>query len=115
MAHGAGLAAIWPHWAEYVLDENPTRFAQFAVNVLDVPNNFRSAKETAIEGIAAMKQFYHSIGMPTSIQELIGRKATEEEMQLMADKCSIGKTSTVGNLKKLAYNDILKIYQLANR
>ena len=115
VAHGAGLAAIWPHWAEYALDENPTRFAQFAVNVLDVPNNFRSAKETAIEGIAAMKQFYHSIGMPTSIQELIGRKATEEEMQLMADKCSIEKTSTVGNLKKLAYSDILKIYQLANR
>ena len=27
IAHGAGLAAIWPYWAEYVLSENPTRFA----------------------------------------------------------------------------------------
>ena len=115
VAHGAGLAAIWPHWAEYVLDENPTRFAQFAVNVMGVASTFRSAKNTAQEGINAMRQFYHSIGMPTSIPELIGRQATEKEMQLMADKCTIGKTSSVGNLKKLMYNDVLTIYQMANK
>lgn len=115
VAHGAGLAAIWPHWAEYVLSENPTRFAQFAVNVLKIANNFRSAEETAREGIEAMKVFYKNIGMPTSISELLGRRATDDEIREMADKCSLGKTSTVGHLKVLSYDDIVTIYNMANR
>ena len=115
VAHGAGLAALWPHWATYVLDENPTRFAQFAVNVMGVANDFRHPRETAVEGIRAMCRFYHEIGMPTSIPELIGRKATDEEIDQMAAKCTLNKTITVGQLKPLAYDDIVRIYQLANQ
>lgn len=115
VAHGAGLAAIWPHWAEYVLSENPTRFTQFAVNVLKIANNFRSAEETAREGIEAMKVFYKNIGMPTSIPELLGRRVTDDEIREMADKCTLGKTSTIGHLKVLSYDDIVTIYNMANR
>lgn len=114
VAHGAGLAAIWSHWAKYTLNENPTRFAQFAVNVLGVTNDFKSAEKTALAGIEAMTEFYHKIGMPTSIPELIGRKATEEEIRTMAEKCSLGKTSTVGHLKVLTYDDMVAIYTIAN-
>ena len=113
--HGAGLAAIWPHWAEYVLAENPTRFAQFAVNVLGVPNDFKSAERTARAGIAAMVDFYHRIGMPANLPELIGRPATEEEIAEMAFKATHGKKITLGSLKKLAYDDVVAIYRMANR
>ena len=112
--HGAGLAAIWPHWAEYVLSENPTRFAQFAVNVLGVPNDFKCPKRTARAGIAAMVDFYHRIGMPANLPELIGRPATEEEIAEMAFKATHGKTITLGNLKKLGYDDVVAIYRMAN-
>ena len=112
--HGAGLAAIWPHWAEYVLSENPTRFAQFAVNVLGVPNDFKCPKRTARAGIAAMVDFYHRIGMPANLPELIGRPATEEEIVEMAFKATHGKTITLGNLKKLGYDDVVAIYRMAN-
>lgn len=115
VAHGAGLAAIWPHWATYTMDENISRFARFAVNVMGVSNDFKSQKNTAIAGIDAMKAFYRSIGMPTSIPELIGRKATDDEIKTMAEKCSLGKSVAVGHLKELRYDDILAIYQLANR
>ncbi len=47
VAHGAGLSAIWPHWAEYILTEATTRFAQFAVNVMGVTNDFHSPETTA--------------------------------------------------------------------
>lgn len=114
VAHGAGLAAIWPHWAKYTIMENPARFAQFAVNVMGVSNNFKSAENTALEGIEVMKEFYHKIGMPTSIPELIGRKASEEEIRIMAEKCSLGRTSTVGHLKELDYDDMVAIYKIAN-
>ena len=113
--HGAGLAAIWPHWAEYVLSENPTRFARFAVNVLGVANDFKSPERTARAGIAAMVDFYHRIGMPANLPELIGRPATEEEIAEMAFKATHGKTITLGNLKKLGYDDVVAIYRMANR
>ena len=40
VAHGAGLAAVWGSWARYVYKEKPERFAQFAVNVMGVTNDF---------------------------------------------------------------------------
>ncbi|MBQ9660789.1 MAG: iron-containing alcohol dehydrogenase [Bacteroidales bacterium] len=115
VTHGAGLAAIWPHWAEYVLAENPTRFAQFAVNVAGVPNDFKSPERTARAGIAAMVDFYHRIGMPASLPELIGRPATEEEMAEMAFKATRGRSVTLGKLKVLDYDDVVAIYRKANR
>ena len=44
VTHGAGLAAIWPSWARYVMHENLRRFVRFAVNVMDVPNDFTDPK-----------------------------------------------------------------------
>ena len=58
IAHGAGLAAIWGSWARYVLKQNPCRFAQLAVNVLNVPYSFGNDEKTALEGIAAMEDFF---------------------------------------------------------
>ena len=57
IAHGAGLAAIWGSWARYVLKQNPCRFAQLAVNVLNVPYSFGNDEKTALEGIAPWKTF----------------------------------------------------------
>ena len=113
VSHGAGLAALWGSWARYVLSENPTRFARFAVNVLGVTNNFNDTNETALAGIAKMEEFYHSIGMPTNIHELIGRDITDTEIEEMADKCSNYGKGTVGCLKTLAREDMVKIYKMA--
>ncbi|MBQ0022698.1 MAG: iron-containing alcohol dehydrogenase [Prevotellaceae bacterium] len=113
VSHGAGLAALWGSWARYVLAENPTRFARFAVNVLGVTNNFKDTNETALAGIKKMEDFYRSIGMPISIHELIGREITDAEIEEMADKCSNYGASTVGCLKVLSREDMVKIYQMA--
>jgi len=115
VAHGAGLASVWGSWARYVYKLRPSRFARFAVNVLDVPNTFRSDEETALEGIKAMERFYHAIGMPTSIPELIGRPATDEEMRKMANICSGGDSHPVGNFMKLTEADVYEIYKGANK
>mgnify|MGYP001155722069 FL=1 len=62
-----------------------------------------------------MKTFYKTIGMPTSIPEPPGRKTTDYEICEMAEKCSLGKTSTTGRLKVLSYEDMITIYNMANR
>ena len=113
VTHGAGLAAIWPSWARYVMHENLSRFVRFAVNVMDVPNDFTDPEGTALRGIEAMECFYHAIGMPINIRELIGRDITDEEIHEMTRKCSRDFTSTCGCLKVLKAEDMEAIYQMA--
>ena len=113
VTHGAGLAAIWPSWARYVMQENVSRFVRFAVNVMDVPNDFTDPVGTALKGIEAMERFYHAIGMPINIKELIGRDITDEEIKEMTRKCSRDYQRTCGYLKVLKAEDMQAIYQMA--
>ena len=113
VTHGAGLAAVWPSWARYVMHENLSRFVRFAVNVMDVPNDFSDPEGTALKGIEAIERFYHAIGMPINIKELIGRDITDAEIKEMARKCSRNYTSTCGALKVLEAKDMEAIYNMA--
>lgn len=114
VTHGAGLAAIWGSWARYVMDKHLNRFAQFAVNVMGVTNDFTDTRTTALKGIEATEQFFRSIGMPISIPELIGRQATDEEIETMVYKCSRGGKITVGAMEVLKSEDMKAVYCLAN-
>lgn len=113
VAHGAGLAALWGSWARYVFRENVSRFVRFAVNVMGVPNDFSDQEGTALAGIGAMERFYRDLSMPVFIRELVGREITDAEISLMAEKCSLGGTVTVGNFKKLDRQDMEAIYRMA--
>ena len=112
VAHGAGLAAVWGSWARYVYKEKPERFAQFAVNVMGVTNDFSNPEKTALEGIRRMEEFYHAIGMPTSIHEL-GVDLTEKQIQELAYKCSFMEKRTIGQFKVLDRQDMENIYRMA--
>ena len=113
VTHGAGLAAVWPSWARYVMHENLSRFVRFAVNVMDVPNDFSNPEATALKGIEAMERFYHAIGMPINIKELIGKEISDEEIKEMVRKCSRDYQRTCGCLKVLQAADMETIYKMA--
>lgn len=113
VTHGAGLAAVWPSWARYVLHEDVPRFVRFAVNVMGVTNDYTDPEGTALKGIEAMERFYHAIGMPINIHELIGREITDDEISEMVRKCSYGGTKTTGAFKVLAAKDMEAIYKMA--
>ena len=113
VTHGAGLAALWPSWARYVMKKHVSRFVQFAVNVMGVENDFSHPEETAEKGIRAMEDWYRKIGMPTSIRELIGREVTDEEISVMVDKCSRGGTVTLGAIEVLDSAAMRRIYEMA--
>ena len=113
VTHGAGLAALWPSWARYVKDKHISRFAQFAVNVMGVANDFAHPDETAEKGIRAIEEFYHKIGMPINIHELLGREITDAEIDIMVDKCSRGGTLTLGGIEILKADDMRAIYNMA--
>ena len=113
VSHGAGLAAVWGSWARYTCHQNMSRFARFAVNVMGVKQNFKSLEETAEAGILAMEQFFHSIGMPTSIKELIDKDITDAQIEEMADKCCEYGRRTIGGLVQLNRADMVAIYKMA--
>lgn len=112
VAHGAGLAAVWGSWARYVYKANVARFAQFAVNVLGVPNDFSNQEKTALAGIEAMEAYYKSIDMPISIKEL-GVELNDDQIKELAYKCSFQNTRTVGGVKALNTEDMIEIYKMA--
>jgi hypothetical protein len=114
VTHGAGLAAIWGSWARYVMDKHLNRFAKFAVNVMGVTNDFTDAKATALKGVEAIERFFHAIGMPTSIPELIDRQATDEEIETLVEKCSRGGKMNIGAMEVLTPKDMTAVYRLAN-
>ena len=113
VTHGSGLAAVWPSWARYVYKVNVSRFVRFAVNVMDVPNDFTDPEGTALRGIEAMERFYHSIGLPVNIHELIGRDITDDEIREMVRKCSRDGSLTQGGFKVLHPEDMEAIYRMA--
>jgi len=115
VTHGAGLAALWGSWARYVMNRHLNRFVQFAVNVMGVPNDFTKPLATAMKGIMAIERFFHDIGMPTNIPELIGREATGEEIRKMVDKCSRGGKLNIGAMEVLKPKDMAAIYEMANK
>lgn len=114
VTHGAGLAALWGSWARFVMPRHVSRFVQFAVNVMGVTNDYAQPEQTALKGIEAIERFYRDIEMPTSIPELIGRKATDEEIAEMVSKCSRGGTITLGAIEVLDAHDMETIYRMAN-
>ena len=113
VTHGAGLAALWPSWARYVKGRHLNRFVQFAVNVMGITNDFSHPDETAEKGICALEDWFRKIGMPTNIHELLGRKITADEIDILVDKCSRGGTITVGAMEVLDAKAMRDIYEMA--
>jgi alcohol dehydrogenase YqhD (iron-dependent ADH family) len=113
VTHGAGLAAMWGSWARFVMPKHVSRFVQYAINVMGVTNDLTDPEGTALRGIEATERFFHAIGMPTSIHELLGRKVTDDEIALMVQKCSRGGTITLGSIEKIGPKEMETIYRMA--
>ncbi|MGB4414671.1 MAG: iron-containing alcohol dehydrogenase [Paludibacter sp.] len=109
VAHGAGLAVMFPAWMKYVMHHDIQRFAQFAVRVWGCEMDFQNPENTARQGIEKMEQFFASIGMPVRFSEL-GAKA--EDIPVLVKTMGLGK-NTLGSFVKLTEEDVRKIYELA--
>lgn len=109
VTHGAGLAVIFPAWLTYAAATKPEKIAQFAQRVFDVePTGDLHAM--AAEGIARLKDFFVSIGMPVTIPQL---GVENPDIDLMVRKLHENKGATFGSYIPLTATDTRRIYQLA--
>ena len=113
VTHGAGLAAVWPSWARYVMDEDMPRFVKFAVNVMGVTRTPEMTdKETALAGVAAAEDFFRSIDMPVTMKEL-GISPTDEQICEMAASAARACGGKRGTAKVMYEEDFKKVYFMA--
>lgn len=110
LAHGAGLAIIFPAWMKYVYTHDIARFAQFAVRVFGVEYDYGNPERTALEGIKRLEEFYKDLGMPTRLSDI---DVKEDVLGELADKCKKSKSGTTGFFVRLNRNDIINIFKLA--
>lgn len=108
IAHGAGLAIVFPAWMKYVYKENVPLFVQFAVNVWGVNDSIRNSEETALKGIEETEKFFKSLGLPVRLGEL---NIKENEIGIMAKKATA--FGPLGAFKALNFEDVKEIYKIA--
>lgn len=113
-AHGASLATMWDTWASYVYQQKPSRFARYARNVWGMTGD--DDQELALAAIQATKEYFRSIGMPTSFSENkeVGIQS-EEIISELAYRCAFEGTRTIGSFRVLKEEDICQVYANANR
>ena len=68
VAHGAGLAILWPAWAKYYVQYDEDKFDQYARNVWN--SNILDKHENALKGIRMTEEFFQYLGMPLRLNEL---------------------------------------------
>ena len=61
VAHGAGLAVVFPAWMKLVLRHDLNRFVQWAVRVWNVDLNMFDPEAMAREGVARMEAFFRVV------------------------------------------------------
>jgi alcohol dehydrogenase YqhD (iron-dependent ADH family) len=108
VTHGAGIAICYLGWSRYVYEKAPEKFAKLARRLFNI--NVEDDKKAAIMGINAMKDFYLSIGMPTSLREV---GITKSDLPILANLASGNGTHVIGCCpQSLNQQDIEAVYRL---
>ena len=113
VAHGAGLAVVFPAWMRFQMKRHTMRLAQFANRVYNVPMNFENPEETALRGIEAHESFLREIGMPVTMKELGART---QDIPKLAAKCKRNPgTDLIGRAWPITGAEAEEIYRIADR
>lgn len=108
IAHGAGLAIVFPAWMTYAYRENIDAFVQFAVRAFDVDLTFDDPEAIALEGIRRFKSFLCELGLPVSLSQ--AEIPVDKFEQMAEGACRHG---TLGHFRVLQKQDVINILELA--
>ncbi len=109
VAHGAGLAVLFPAWMRVVLPHKPERLAQFAHGVWDIAPS-GDATADALAGIAATTAFFRDIEMPDSLSAWC---ITPDCFDELAEKCTHWGKRNIDGLVPMDKAMLLEILALA--
>lgn len=108
VAHGAGIAICYLGWAQYVCLKSAKKFADLGRKLFNIvePND----EKAAIMSIDSMRDFYKSLGIPTTLKEA---GISETDLQELARLASGNGTRVIGSYPQpLNEQDIKAVYAL---
>jgi alcohol dehydrogenase YqhD (iron-dependent ADH family) len=108
IAHGAGLAVLFPNWMRYVYTARVSRFAQYAERVWGIERNGRSDDELALAGIEATRAFFTRIGAPSRLADL---RIGDDQLDRMAAEAV--RYGPIGAFHRLEQADVRRILELS--
>lgn len=106
IAHGAGLAIVFPAWMKHVWRQKPQQFIRFAKKVFSITGDGETA---ALDGIEAFKSWLRRMGAPVSLRDV--NIPSSDLDKIVENVFRSGRT--LGQLKKLDRSDVKKILELA--
>ncbi|MGQ9856654.1 MAG: iron-containing alcohol dehydrogenase [Fervidobacterium sp.] len=103
VAHGAGLAIVFPAWMTYVKDKISHKLVKFGKNIFGMDGDIKPE-----DVIDKLKSWYKKIGAPIALKEVGFNKEDIEKLTEIANK-----HAPFGTVKELTKEDIRKIYEIA--
>ncbi|HKM02967.1 MAG TPA: iron-containing alcohol dehydrogenase [Bacilli bacterium] len=107
IAHGAGLAVIFPAWARYYQKLDVAKFAQFARNVFSITG--KDSEENGRLAIIELEQFFKKLGLKLHLRDFAVKESDLEKFALIVSQNK--KVEIYHYLKPLDFNAILQIYK----
>lgn len=108
VAHGAGLAVVFPAWMTFMAHHSPAKIAQFGRRVFGVESHDDTT--AALEAIEALKGFYGSLGMPVTFS---GLGIESPDIPALVAKLHENKGATIGGYYPLTATETEQIYRFA--
>ena len=108
VAHGEGLALIWPKWAKYYSTIDTSKFAKFARGLFEIEE--KDDLKCALKGIEEIQKIYDFLGMPKKFADLGFSNIDTLEL---ARLCTWNDTRPAPNYKKsLNCKEVKQIYDM---
>jgi len=110
IAHGAGLAIVFPAWCKWAYKYDIPRFLAFAKDIMCVDDK-SSDEETILFAIDKLYEFFKSIGMPTHLSD----EGIDDESKFveMAEKCTRYGKRVLGGYINYGVKEIVEILNIA--
>lgn len=105
VAHGAGLAILFPAWAKYTKDLFNEKWINLG-KVLGLKDDENLVDNT----ILYFENLFKKINMPTRLKEV---EVYEKDFELFANRATKNNTIKIVGVKQLDKDDVLKILELA--
>ena len=109
VAHGAGLAALWPAWAMTVYTSAIERFKLFAYDVMEIEMTNNPQNDISM-AILKLKNFFKSLGIETSLREF-GIKETD--LKELALNVTFNHKRVLNDIMTIDESKALEILKLA--
>lgn len=103
IAHGCGLAVLFPAWAKYYYQYDPEKFAKLGERVFNIKSsNVLKAANLTIQEI---EKYFKALDMPSSLKELGVKK---EDIEILTDKVTRKGTRVIRHHIKDMDEDVVR-------